>query len=216
MKLTVSGRHDIEQLEDWVVEKFSAVENKSVEVPDLGSPVPYPPENLGKLVKFVPVKDKDIITLLWILPYVQKDIKAQPLGYYAFLFGHEGENSLLSYLKSEGLANELSAGGDHELWSFSNFYVDISLTKKGLENYEQVVEAVFQYAKTIRDAQPQEYIYKENNDLGKMQFEFQDKVNALNYAVSLSSKMQILDDSNVGQILRSQYIIDEFDHGKLS
>ena len=49
-----------------------------------------------------------------------------------------------------------------------------------------------------------------------MQFEFQDKVNALNYAVSLSSKMQILDDSNVDQILRSQYIIDEFDHGKLS
>jgi insulysin len=50
------------------------------------------------------------------------------LGYYSFLFGHEGENSLLSYLKSEGLANELSAGGDHELWSFSSFYVDISLT----------------------------------------------------------------------------------------
>jgi len=143
MKLTVSGRHDIERLEDWVLDKFSAVENKSVELPDLGMPTPYPPENLGKLVKFVPVKDKDIITLLWILPYVQKDIKAQPLGYYAFLFGHEGENSLLSYLKSEGLANELSAGGDHELWSFSNFYVDISLTKKGLENYEKVVEAVF-------------------------------------------------------------------------
>jgi len=154
MKLTVVGRQDIEQLEEWVTEKFSPIENKDVAVPDLGVPTPYPQENLGKFVKFIPVQDKDILTLLWILPYVQKDIKAQPLGYYAFLFGHEGENSLLSYLKSQGLANELSAGGDHELWSYSNFYVDISLTKKGLENHEQVIEAVFQYAQRIRDAGP--------------------------------------------------------------
>lgn len=112
-------------------------------LPDLGNPIPFPPDRLGKLVKFVPVKERDIITLLWILPYVQKEFKTQPLAYFAFLFGHEGENSLLSYLKSEGLANELSAGGDHELWSFSNFYVDISLTKKGLANYEKVIEAVF-------------------------------------------------------------------------
>ena len=48
-----------------------------------------------------------------------------------------------------------------------------------------------------------------------MQFEFQDKVNAVNYCVSLSSKMQVLEDENVDQILRSQYIIDEFDHQKL-
>jgi insulysin len=66
------------------------------------------------------------------------------------LFGHEGENSLLSYLISEGLALELSSSFDHELWSFSTFNVDITLTKKGLENYEKVIESVFQYAQKIR------------------------------------------------------------------
>ena len=146
MRLTVTGKHDINQLEKWVLEKFSGVENKNVEVPDLGVPAPYLPEHLGKLVKFVPVKDKDIMTIQWQLPYVQKDIECQPLGYYAFLFGHEGENSLLSYLISEGLGNELAAGVDHELWSFSTFYVQVGLTKKGLALYEKVVEAVFQYA----------------------------------------------------------------------
>jgi insulysin len=59
------------------------------------------------------------------------------------LFGHEGENSLLSYLISEGLALELSAGGDHELHSFSTFAIEVMLTKKGVENYEKVVEAIF-------------------------------------------------------------------------
>jgi secreted Zn-dependent insulinase-like peptidase len=48
-----------------------------------------------------------------------------------------------------------------------------------------------------------------------MQFQFQDKVNAVNYCVSLASKMQILDDQNMDQILRSNYIVDEFSHEKL-
>jgi secreted Zn-dependent insulinase-like peptidase len=48
-----------------------------------------------------------------------------------------------------------------------------------------------------------------------MQFEFQDKSNAVNYCVSLASKMQILDESNMDQILRSNYIVDEFSHEKL-
>jgi secreted Zn-dependent insulinase-like peptidase len=47
-------------------------------------------------------------------------------------------------LIAEGLALELSASHDHELnGAFSNFNVDVTLTKKGLEQYERVVEAVF-------------------------------------------------------------------------
>ena len=94
--------------------------------------------------------------------------------------------------------------------------VEISLTKKGLENYEKVAEAVFQYAQRIREAGPQEYIYKENNDLGKIKFEFQDKVDGVDYCVHLSSKMQHLEDSKMDQLLRSNFVIDVFDHKKLN
>jgi secreted Zn-dependent insulinase-like peptidase len=76
MTMTISSRHDLDQLEEWVKDKFSPIENKEVVLPNLGDPDPYPENNLGKLVKLVPVKDKDILTLFWILPYVQKDIKA--------------------------------------------------------------------------------------------------------------------------------------------
>jgi insulysin len=73
------------------------------------------------------------------------------LNYLSHLLGHEGPNSLLSYLISEGLALELSSSGDHELWSFDTFSVDITLTQKGMGEVDRVVEAVFQYAKMIRD-----------------------------------------------------------------
>ena len=49
-----------------------------------------------------------------------------------------------------------------------------------------------------------------------MQFEFADKQNPVNYCVRLSTQQQLLEDEEVPQILRSQYIIDEFDKDKLS
>lgn len=47
MTLTVYSRHEIDKLEAWVTERFSPVENKNVEIPDLGSPAPYPRESMG-------------------------------------------------------------------------------------------------------------------------------------------------------------------------
>lgn len=143
MKLAIVSNKDVETLEKLVTELFTEVPNKDVVVPNLGDPAPLLPGDLGQLFKFVPVKDKDIISMFWYLPYTQREYKTHPLKYHSHLFGHEGENSLLSYLISEGLALELTAGSDHELWTFSNFYIDITLTKKGLENVERVIEAVF-------------------------------------------------------------------------
>ena len=65
----------MEKLETWVSEKFSPVENKNVVLPDLGDPLPFPKESLGRLAKFVPIQDKDVLTLYWVLPYMQKDLK---------------------------------------------------------------------------------------------------------------------------------------------
>ena len=211
MTLTIKSKHDIEILEKWVTEKFSPVVNKDVVLPNLGDPTPFPVEKLGKLIKFVPVQDTDQITIQWVLPYLEKDFKTQPLRYLSHLFGHEGENSLLSYLISEGLALELGSSFDHELWSFSTFSVDITLTKKGLENYDKVIESIFQYAQKIREAGPQEFIFKECKDLGLMQFEFQDKGSGMNTCVSYAGRLQIFDSDNVAHINRSKFVIDEFD-----
>jgi len=71
MTLTVYSRHEIDKLEKWVTERFSPVENKEVVIPDLGSPAPFPKENLGQFVRFVPVKEVDQLSLYWILPYME-------------------------------------------------------------------------------------------------------------------------------------------------
>ena len=53
MNLVVSGKHTIQQLEAWVIEKFSAVPNKDLALPDLGKPHhPFPADRLGVITKF--------------------------------------------------------------------------------------------------------------------------------------------------------------------
>lgn len=83
----------------------------------------------------------------------------------------------------------LSAGGDHEMGILSEFRVTIDLTKKGLENYEKVAQAVFKYAQRLAEAGPQEYVHEECRTLGTIKFDFADKGSAINYCVTLSSTM---------------------------
>jgi len=81
----------------------------------LGKPeLPFTHQNLGKIQRYKPVLDKNELSIYWILPYCEKEYKSQPLKYFTHLFGHEGQNSILSYLKKEGLAMNLSAGSDNE------------------------------------------------------------------------------------------------------
>ena len=96
------------------------------------------------MFKWRPIKDKDSLELYWSLPYVGTEFRTKPLNYFVSLFGHEGENSILSYLKKEDLAFSLYsyAGGDcHEpcVRQYSSFRIGIKLTKKGLDNVDQVL-----------------------------------------------------------------------------
>ena len=91
------------------------------------------------------MKDKDVLEFVWFLPYLRPEFKADPLSYFTSLIGHEGENSLLSYLKAEDYAMELCCDREHEINCISKLEVSITLTKKGLANYEKVIDAVFKY-----------------------------------------------------------------------
>lgn len=213
MKLCVTGRHDIDKLEEMARQLFSQVADKEVKVPDLSKPAPYDERNLGHFYRFVPVKDKDILSFVWHLPCTEAEYKTQPLRYHSHLFGHEGENSLLSYLIAEGLALELSASHDHELnGAFSNLNIDISLTKKGLIEHERVIEALFQYAHIVKERGVQDYVFDEYKRVGELEFDFLDKSKPLNYCIRLASKMQKFDtNETLAELIRHSYVVESLD-----
>jgi len=133
MTLAITSNSSLDELEKMAVELFSGVENKNVKVPDFSLlPRAYNSTNLGRLTKSLPIQDKDRLVIKWIVPYCGKDHRTSPLNYFCHLFGHEGEHSILSYLKREGLAQSLSADDNHYYKAMSDFTVEILLTEKGL------------------------------------------------------------------------------------
>ena len=133
------------------------------------------------------------------------------MGYFSHLIGHEGENSLLSYLKQEDYAMELTAGGDGELDCMSDFNVSITLTKKGLANTDKVADAVFKYIQRLKEVGPQEWVFNESRDVGRMRFDFLDKSDPTNYIVGLAGKMSKFKNADdMAHLIRHSYVAEDY------
>ena len=100
---------------------------------------------LGHVIQYVPVKDSKLLTIKWPdLPSVKDLWSGNPLLYLSHSIGHEGENSLLSELIRQDLAVVVMAGPSSKLQdNRAGFYIDITLTEKGVANYEEVIRITF-------------------------------------------------------------------------
>jgi len=211
MKLVVYGVEPLENLEKWVIEMFSNVKNKDAELPVMKE-LPFDVENMGQFWKIVPSKDEDYLEIVWNIDYLCPLYRSNPGRYLSHLFGHEGENSLLSLLIDEGLALELSAWNSDEINAFSQINISIKLTKQGLANPLAILEYTFAYLKMLKEKGPQEYVFKEIKRMKELNFAFKEKENVQNYVVSLSTSLQKFP---VEDILICHYLMENFEFERL-
>lgn len=207
MKLCVYGKEDLETLEKWVNESFVGAANHELAAPKIKEPA-FNKEDLGSFWKIAPIKDVDNLSFIWVLENLQPFYKNQPGNYISHLLGHEGKNSLLSFLIDEGLALELHSGLSHTAQMFSEMKISIKLTKKGLKEYEKVIRIVFEYLRMLRDHGVKKYIWEELKAVKEMRFNFKDKENPMNYVMSLSNAMQLYPTEDV---VRHDFMMEEFD-----
>ena len=114
---------------------------------------------------------------------------AKPVSYLGNLVGHEGKGSLLSELKAEGLAEGLSAGASLAWRGGALFGVEISLTAKGVANYQTVLALLYSYLDMLREEGPRERLYDEQAQLADLGFRFKGKVEPMGYVSSLAAGM---------------------------
>ncbi|KAG2324039.1 hypothetical protein Bca52824_006767 [Brassica carinata] len=191
MKLVVIGGEPLDLLESWVVELFGDVKNGSKIRPTLEAKGPI--WEGGKLYRLEAVRDVHTLDLSWTLPPLSHAYVKKPEDYLSHLLGHEGRGSLHSFLKVKGWITSLSAGvGDDGINRSSLAYVfgmSIHLTDSGLEKIYDVIGYIYQYLKLLRDASPQEWIFKELQDIGNMDFRYAEEQAADDYAAELSGNM---------------------------
>ncbi len=207
MRLVVLGPESLDQLESLVVPLFSAVPNTTPEREDIAAPL-FAPGTLPMLVQVQPQATLRQLNLSFPVPDYRRDYDVKPVSYLANLVGHEGEGSLLSRLKTEGLAEGIAAGSGLRWPGGELFSVNISLTEKGVADYQRVMQLFFAYTDMLRQQGAQQWLYDEQSRVADLSFRFKQDGDPMGYVSDTAAGMQEYASLD---ILRGPYLMDRYD-----
>jgi len=200
MTLALIGNYDLDTLEQWVKDRFSAIPKRST-VTKAPRPMLYQQDQLPLDLQIEPIKELRQLKLTFPMPESLSLYQYKPLQIINHLLGHEGEGSLLALFKQRGWAEGLSAGrGVSTPWE-STLSVQIQLTMIGLYRIDEITAAVFAYIELLQDGlQNPEFIqriYSEQHQLAELAFANQEKSKAGHFAVRLANNLRHIEASQV-------------------
>ena len=208
MNLCVYSSEPIDEITSYVESLFSQIPKiPSFIKPDFSNDIPYDNTNTGFLYYIEPVQNKDTISFLWFLPNELPHYKSKPLAYLSCLFGHEGPNTLTSSLTKDDLITQLITYKTDIANTFSYFKLEVELTDKGKNNYNDVILRVFKYIKTIQDIGVNKRFFDENKLTSQLTFDYKQKTDALKTAQAYSKRLLYYnyEDILIGDQLYQQY-----------
>ncbi len=212
MRLVVLGSQSLDELEALTRPLFSQVPNHSYERKIVQTPL-FEPGRLPLFVEVQPLATQQQLDVSFPIPDYRMQYRVNPQAYLGNLIGHEGEGSLLSQLKAEGLAQGLAAGDGLAWPGGALFSVRVALTEKGAAAPERVLQLLFAYVDMLRAEGPQRWLYDEQSRLAQLSFRFREQANPVGYVSALASGMQFYAPED---ILRGPYMMDRYDDAILA
>lgn len=206
MRLVVLGNESLDELQSLVVPMFSPVPNNPHPLEDIEAPL-FADATLPGLVTVQPQATQRQLQVLFPLPDYRDDYDVNPMSYVGNLVGHEGEGSVLSQLKAEGLAESLGAGSGLAWRGGSMFGVTITLTDKGVAEYERVLQLLFDYTDLLRREGPKRWLYQEQSQLAELAFRFKEEGSPISYVAGIASGMHYYAPKD---ILRGPYVMRNY------
>jgi insulysin len=188
MSLALLSSKSLDELEAMARQYFLPIKNNHT------ARTSYDPDYLDKiqglrLIKRVPVKDLMSLSLNFAIPSFIKHFDVKPERLIAFCIGHEGEGSLLSFLKEQGLATGLGAGAGYPTLDYGMFLIDIQLTQKGLDRYLDVIQYCFSYIRLLREKGIPDHTFREIQRMAELDFTYENKGEGAERASELASNM---------------------------
>ncbi|MGL4938237.1 insulinase family protein [Shewanella sp.] len=207
MTLCIVAPQPLMQLHSLVSHYFSGIRNLN-----LGKHYPQVPlveqKQLLTLTEIAPLKDQKRLSISFHFPGIDHYYKRKPLTYISHILGNESKGSLLSYLKEQGLVNNLSAGGGVNGYNFKDYNIGMQLTDKGLENLDEIIGCCFEYIELIKTQGLAPWRYLERANLLTTAFRYQEQVKSLDLASHLSINMHHYE---VEDIVFGDYRMDGLD-----
>lgn len=190
MKLAMISKLSLDQQEKAVRKFFSGIPNHPVKLPEIDPNFRRPLKDKYRLLKIKMIKDVRSMEIEFPTIRLIDHQDSKPASIIGSILGYEGQGSLLSKLKEEGLVLSLSAGGGSSHDNINSMSINVSLTKKGVKNYEQILEMIFSYIKMLKEHGVEEYTFKESQTMAQINFDWKDPDEGMGFVAGRSALMQ--------------------------
>ncbi|KAJ1963722.1 metalloprotease [Dipsacomyces acuminosporus] len=192
MKLVVVSNSSLDQMTEWVVAKFSGIASKGITKPLFLGRTPHmlSEAELGTIVRYRSMADKFTITMCFEVPDTRYTYLVDPVSYFSSLVKEKGPGSLCSFLLNRGWATDISSRLLLEMADgFNILKIQISATSEGFCHYEDIVCAVFAYIKMLQLHGPQEWYYKEIQQICDARFRYAELGSVRDLAANMANGM---------------------------
>ena len=207
MNLCIYSNKTLEESLKLVESLFTLIPKiENFKMPRYDEVKPYDENNLKYFYKVIPIRDLNQIQLEWYLPSYD-DYHSKPLRYLVSAFGHEGPNTLTSSLKKDNLINALIADYKGICKTYNTFSISVALTKKGIDNYKEVILRILKYIKVIQKKGLNKRFYEEEKLICQIIFDYQIK---LSPSVATEGYVDSLMDLKPEDVIAGNYLYGEY------
>jgi len=172
MSLVIYSPLGLDRLRLWAEKYFATIPNLERKSVDYQAPL-FSDKLLGKVLYVESQKDETSMMMVWELPKeFAKMIETRPDELACHVLGHEGEESLLAELQREGLATELGCGGARWGNDAMAFIIEITLTRKGMEQPFNIALQVYRAIARMQHEEYPRYLFDEYQMIGKIKRQY--------------------------------------------
>eukprot|EP00357_Protocruzia_adherens_P000408 CAMPEP_0115008956 /NCGR_PEP_ID=MMETSP0216-20121206/22280_1 /TAXON_ID=223996 /ORGANISM="Protocruzia adherens, Strain Boccale" /LENGTH=1074 /DNA_ID=CAMNT_0002376581 /DNA_START=166 /DNA_END=3390 /DNA_ORIENTATION=- len=157
MSISMVSPHTLDEMEEMIKPLFSRIRSQSKNEAEALSPAYlkeplFTKEQLGRLVQFESLSGTRSLSVNFAMPSIYSMIEKNPLMYLTNILEYSGEGSLYQALSKKGYISGLSAG-EELMRTGSLVSIDLELTKKGYDNYNECLRDVFVYIKLLQSSE---------------------------------------------------------------
>lgn len=207
MTLVILGKEPLTTLKQWATEKFSGIQNSNLVVTEFDQDF-FDKSTLPLKIESQSIMDTRSMMLAFPIPSSSKHLDSKPISYLSNLIGHEGNGSLLSALKKEGLVDSLSSGSQFDTRVKELFVIQMGLTQRGYSNQSRVLELLFSYINLLHQNKFDKLYFDEQKAMLDIAFNYQERSEPLHLTSNLSRALQ---HSPVEEVLYEPYALTNFD-----
>lgn len=188
MKLAMMSSLSLDEMEKLTREKFSDIPNYDHKRPVYDSEI-FTPDQLPRLVQVKSVKKLHRMELSFASESERPYWKSKPASAITYILGHEGEGSLLSLLKKEGLVSKLEAASDSSTFT-GTLHVNFELTEKGEAQWKDIIKYFFSYVELMRKEGYKRYLFDERKTMADIDYYYREPREGGHVVSDYAVKMQ--------------------------